>query len=307
MQGLLNETAGLLAFCRTVETGSFTAAALSIGTSPSSASKAVSRLEAMLGAKLFRRTTRTLSLTQEGEALFRRVRPILTEIEQAGDAVQSNQNTSGHLRVSLPGEFGRQLLAPIFEKFMAVHPSISLQLDMTDRHSDVVRDGYDAAYRVGYTDQNSLVSRTLTQLEMAVVAAPSFAANPDKAATTDALRELPFARYSIGGRAYPVRFADGTEFVPKGRLDLDTAVAIRQAVKSGIGLGYVIRLIVQEDLARGSLVEVVPSTILKPMPFQVLHALGRMPTHRLQVFTEFIAETVRRLQKSDRANGSSFC
>ncbi|WP_245503999.1 LysR family transcriptional regulator [Rhizobium leguminosarum] len=102
--GLLSETAGLLAFCRTVETGSFTAAARSIGTSPSSASKAVSRLEAVLGAKLFRRTTRTLTLTQEGETLFERVRPILNLIEQAGDVVQFNQNTSGKLRVSLPGE-----------------------------------------------------------------------------------------------------------------------------------------------------------------------------------------------------------
>ncbi|ASW08595.1 LysR family transcriptional regulator [Rhizobium sp. 11515TR] len=299
MYGLLSETTGLLAFCRTVETGSFTAASRSIGTSPSSASKAVSRLEAVLGAKLFRRTTRTLTLTQEGEALFERMRPILDLIEQAGDVVQFNQNTSGHLRVSLPGEFGRQLLGPIFEKFMVVHPGISLQLDMTDRHADVVRDGYDAAYRVGFAEQNSLISRTLAQLDMAVVASPSFEATRGKPVTAEMLRELPFARYSIGGRTYPVQLADGTEFIPKGRLDLDTAAAIHQAARSGIGLAYVIKLIVQEDLARGTLFEVIPSASLKRMPFQVLHALGRMPTHRLQVFTEFVAETVRALQEGD--------
>ncbi|MFC5757912.1 LysR family transcriptional regulator [Rhizobium sp. GCM10022189] len=299
MYGLLGESAGLLAFFRTVETGSFTAAARSIGTTPSSASKAVSRLEAVLGAKLFRRTTRTLTLTQEGEALFERIRPILDLIEQARDVVQLNQNTSGHLRVSLPGEFGRQLLAPIFEKFMAVHPGISLQLDMTDRHAEVVRDGYDAAYRVGHSDQNSLVSRTLAQLEMALVASPKFEAIRGKPVTLETLRELPFARYSIGGRNYPVQFADGTELMPKGRLDLDTAAAIHQAARSGIGLAYVIKLIVQEDLARGTLFEVIPSARLKRMPFQVLHAFGRMPTHRLQVFTEFVAETVRTLQERD--------
>lgn len=299
MYVLLGETAGLLAFFRTVETGSFTAAARSIGTTPSSASKAVSRLEAVLGAKLFRRTTRTLTLTQEGEALFERIRPILDLIEQARDVVLLNQNTSGHLRVSLPGEFGRQLLAPIFEKFMAVHPGISLQLDMTDRHAEVVRDGYDAAYRVGHSDQNSLVSRTLAQLDMALVASPNFEAIRGKPATVETLREMPFARYSIGGRTYPVQFADGTEFIPKGRLDLDTAAAIHQAARSGIGLAYVIKLIVQEDLARGTLFEVIPSAGLKRMPFQVLHAFGRMPTHRLQVFTEFVAETVRTLQERD--------
>ncbi|WP_204333586.1 LysR family transcriptional regulator [Rhizobium leguminosarum] len=303
--GLLSETAGLLAFCRTVETGSFTAAARSIGTSPSSASKAVSRLEAVLGAKLFRRTTRTLTLTQEGETLFERVRPILNLIEQAGDVVQFNQNTSGKLRVSLPGEFGRQLLGPIFERFMALHPGVSLQLDMTDRHADVVRDGYDAAFRVGYADQNSLVSRTLAQLEMVVVASPSFEAIRGTPATVEMLHELPFARYSIGGRAYPVQFADGTEFVPIGRLDLETAAAIHQAARSGIGLAYLIKLIVQEDLARGTLFEVVPSASLKRMPFQVLHAFGRMPTHRLQVFTEFVAETLRALQERDLSHWPS--
>lgn len=300
--GLLSETAGLLAFCRTVETGSFTAAARSIGTSPSSASKAVSRLEAIVGAKLFRRSTRTITLTQEGEALFERIRPILNLIEQAGDIVPFNQNPSGHLRVSLPGEFGRQLLKPIFEKFMAVHPGLSLQLDLTDRHADVVREGYDAAYRVGYADQNSLVSRTLAHLDMVVVASSSFEAIRGKTVTVDMLRELPFARYSIGGQPYAVQFADGTEFIPNGRLDLDTAAAIHQAARSGIGLAYVIKLIVQEDLTRGTLFEVVPSTSLKRMPFQVLHAFGRMPTHRLQVFTEFVAETVRALQEGERSH-----
>jgi len=296
VHSLLNETAGLLAFCRTVETGSFTAAARSMRMSPSSASKAVSRLETILATKLFRRTTRTLTLTQEGEALFQRVRPLLAKIEEAGEVVQFDRQVSGHLRVSLPAEFGRLLLAPIFEVFMDAHPNLSLQLDMTDQHADVVREGYDAAYRVGYTDQNSLVSRTLTQLEMAVVAAPAFKAVHGNVDTLDKLRELSFARYSTGGRAYPVRLADGTEFVPKGRLDFDTAGAIRQAAISGVAVGYLIKLIVQHDLDRGSLVEVVPSGMLKKMPFQVLHALGRMPSHRLQVFTAFVEENVRNLQ-----------
>lgn len=298
MSRLLSETAGLIAFCRTVETGSFTAAARSIGTSPSAASKAVSRLEAVVGAKLFRRTTRTLTLTQEGEALFGRVNSLLNQIEHAGDAVQSVGHPSGNLRISLPGEFGRQLLQPIFESFIGRHPGVTLQLDMSDRHADVVRDGYDAAYRIGYSEQNSLVSRTLAHLEMAVVASPTFELVNGEI-TTESLSKLPFARYSIGGRPYPVRFADGTEFVPSGRLDLDTATAIRQAAKSGVGLAYILKSVVRDDLARGSLVEVVPSASLKRIPFQVLHAMGKMPTHRLQLFTAFIAEVIQKAEKPD--------
>ncbi|NEK48511.1 hypothetical protein GUK36_03610 [Rhizobium leguminosarum] len=80
---------------------------------------------------------------------------------------------------------------------------------------------------------------------------------------------------------------------------------MHQAARSGIGLAYLIKLIVQEDLARGTLFEVVPSASLKRMPFQVLHAFGRMPTHRLLVFTEFVAETVRALQERDLSHWPS--
>jgi DNA-binding transcriptional LysR family regulator len=112
----------------------------------------------------------------------------------------------------------------------------------------------------------------------------------------DTLPELAFARYSVSGRPYPVQFADGTEFFPRGRLDLDSATAIQQAARSGVGVAHLIKLIVTEDLARGSLIEVVPSSSLKRMPFQVIHALGRTPTHRLTVFTEFVESTIRSLE-----------
>ena len=139
MQGLLSETAGLVTFVRVVETGSFSAAAKSLGATPSSASKSISRLENLLGAKLFRRSTRVLILTPEGEAFYERVMPLLRDIENATDVLQSNGTISGRLRISLPGEMGRLLVQSIFSGFLPSYPDISLEIGMTDSHVDIDR------------------------------------------------------------------------------------------------------------------------------------------------------------------------
>lgn len=293
MQGLLSETAGLVTFVRTVQTGSFSAAAKSLGATPSSASKRVSRLEVLLGAKLFRRSTRVLTLTPEGEAFYERVMPLLRELESSTDVVQSHGATSGHLRVSLPGEMGRLLLGPIFSHFMQAYPGISLEIGMTDRHVDILRDNYDIAFRVGHSDHNGLMSKTLSHLDMVLVAAPSLIERYGKVEETAKLRELPFARYSVQGRPYPVRFADGLEILPRGRLDLDSATAIKEAAKLGLGVAHVLKRIVQKDIDDGSLAVLLPNCELEKLPFRALHAFGRMPNLRMQLLTDFVTNFIR--------------
>lgn len=292
MESLLNETAGMLAFVRTVETGTFSAAARTLGVTSSAASKSVSRLESILHAKLFRRSTRLLAMTAEGEAFYARVMPLLREIEASADAVQSYRETSGHLKVSLPGELGRVMLGPIFNDFMPRFPGISLEIGMTDRHVDLVRENYDAAFRVGNSDRNELMCRTLAHLDMALVASPSFLRVNPVPGSVEQLSQLQFAKYSLGGKTYPVRFASGREFFPSGRIEFDTATAIREAARSGAGVAHLLKRVVEEDLREGSLVELLPNIRLQTVPFQALHASGSMPSHRLQIFTEFIAQVM---------------
>ncbi|WP_367828633.1 LysR family transcriptional regulator [Shinella sp. S4-D37] len=282
-----------MTFVRVVETGSFSAAAKSLGATPSSASKSISRLENLLGAKLFRRSTRVLMLTAEGEAFYERVMPLLREIENATDVLQSHGAISGRLRISLPGEMGRLLVRSIFSGFLPSHPDISLEIGMTDSHVDILRDNYDIAFRVGHTDHNGLMSRTLAHLDMVLVAAPSLIERHGRVQTVDGLRRLPFARYSVEGRPYPIRFADGLEVHPQGRLDLDSATAIKEAARRGLGAAHLLKRIVQKDIDDGSLVVLLPDRPLEKVPFRALHASGRMPSLRMQVLTDFVAETIR--------------
>lgn len=293
MSSLLNQSASLVAFVRAVEAGSFSAAARNAGTTPSAISKGIGRLEAELGTKLFRRSTRTLSLTPDGQAFFDRIAPLLRDIDDSADAIRPSGDARGRLRVSMPSEFGRLLMKPIATEFLARHPDLELDIVLVDRHVDVIGEGYDVVFRVGETAESDLKTRTLARLEMALVASPEFLHEQGHPTTVDALRELPFVRYLLRGRSLPVIFADGTTIVPQGRMGLDTGFGLRTAALSGMGVAYLMKCTVQEDIDRGDLVQVMKKHRLPSLPLQALHAFGRLTPVRVKLFSDFIAQQMR--------------
>ena len=302
MPRLLSEAPGLVAFVRAVEAGSFSAAARDLGTTPSAVSKSVARLERHLGARLFRRSTRFLALTPEGQAFFDRVSPLLQEIEQSGDVVQPSADLRGRLRVSLPSEIARLLMDAILTRFLTHHPSLDLEIGITDRPVDLVREDYDVAFRVGHQPGSDLMVRTLAQLEMVLVASPALLARWGVPRDIDGLRALPFARYVVGRRVPEIRFADGTTLVTRGRVGFDSGFGLRAAAKLGMGVAYLTRCIVEEDLRRGDLVVVLPDKPLPSLPFQALHAFGQGAPMRIRILSDFIAEEIGRMARSGGAD-----
>src|SRR5882762_6049714 len=174
MTTILEKTAGLVAFVPTVDSGSFSSAGRFIGSSPSAVSKSVARLERRLGVRLLHRSTRTLSLTAEGTAYYERVAPLLRAIEEAEDVVQVAAEAKGLLRVSAPQEFGRLLIASWAPEFLARHPGVKLELNVTDRNVDIIREGYDLAIRMGALRDTELISRKLANLRWILVASPAY-------------------------------------------------------------------------------------------------------------------------------------
>jgi DNA-binding transcriptional LysR family regulator len=170
MTSILEKTTGLVAFVRTVDAGSFSAASRLIGSSQSAVSKSVARLERRLGVRLIQRSTRTFSITAEGQAYYERAAPLLRGIEAAEEAVQVATEAKGLLRVSAPQEFGRILIAAWAPEFLARHPSVKLELNITDRNVDVIREGYDLAVRMGDLRDTELISRKLADLRWILVA-----------------------------------------------------------------------------------------------------------------------------------------
>lgn len=294
----LDNAAGLAAFINTVETGSFSAAARLTGATPSSVSKSVARLERRLGVLLFARSTRTLNLTLEGAAYFERIAPLLRALTDAQDVVQTASAAGGRLRVSLPSDLGRLLLDPLTRLFLARHPLIRLEVDMTDRHVDLIREGYDLVLRAGRVDDTELVVRALGEAPLVLVAAPDHLDRHGRPETLEALRAARHVRYRLGGRPFPITFADGSTLSPEGVLDCDSGFALRAAAINGVGIAQLLRWTVEEDLRAGRLEIVMPHAPLPVVPLQILHAFGRFQPLRARLFADFLADQLAALTRT---------
>lgn len=292
---LLDHTSSLVAFVRAVESGSFSAAARLADMTPSAVSKGIRRLESELHVKLFRRSTRQLSLTAEGQALLERVRPLLRGLEDAGAAVSSAGAVSGVLRASMPGELGRLLLSPLSATFLPHHPALELDLSLTDRYVDIVRDGFDVVFRVGVLEDSGLHARTLAHLPMALVATPGLVAAHAAPTTREALAMLPFVRYLVQGRTAPLVFADGSTLEPHGPLGTSSGAGLRAAALAGAGVAYLMKCTVQVDLDNGSLVELPSPVALPQLPLQAVHAFGTLPPARVSRFIDAVTVELEKL------------
>uniref|UniRef100_C5CZW5 Transcriptional regulator, LysR family n=1 Tax=Variovorax paradoxus (strain S110) TaxID=543728 RepID=C5CZW5_VARPS len=286
---VLDQAPGLVAFASAVEAGSFSAAARTLGTSPSAVSKSVARLEQRFGVRLFQRSTRVLSLTQEGAAYYERIAPLLRALDQAGDAMRPAGIAQGVLRITAPGDLGRILLEPVIGRFLPRHPELKLEMSLADRHVDLIREGYDIAIRAGQVADSDLTARRLADLPLVLVASPVYLARRGTPDSIEALHSHAHVRYMLGGKAFPIRFADGSVLNPAGVFDTDNSVALRIAALGDLGIVQILRLFVQDDIDAGRLVPVLPSQPLPLVTVSALHAFGRQAPARARLFIEFLA------------------
>src|SRR5258708_7187732 len=272
MASIPEKPTGLVAFVRTVDAGSFSAASRLIGSSQSAVSKSVARLERRLGVRLIQRSTRTLSLTAEGTAYYERVAPLLLAIEEAEDVVQAASEAKGLLRVSAPQEFGRLLIASWAPEFLARHPGLKLELNVTDRNVDIIREGYDLAVRMGDLRDAELISRKLADLHWILVASPTYLEKRGRPETIEDLRSHACVRYLTAGRPWPFEFASGESIVPDGQFDTDDSGSIRHAALNSAGIAYQLRMTVTDYIKDGRLVEVLPHLAMPPFPASAFRA-----------------------------------
>lgn len=285
---------GLTTFVRVVEAGSFTAGARLLESTPSAVSKTIARLEKRLGTRLFRRSTRALALTSEGSAYYERVAPLLRRLEDATEVLGNERLLGGRIRVSMPAQLGRALLAPITRDFMPSFPAISLEASLTDRRVDLLHDGFDLAIRVGPLEDSGLSVRSLGDLALILVAAPSYL---DRTGTPVLAADLTFhqhLRYRLSGASYPLHLPTSQSLVmPEGSFDADDGEALRTAACNGLGIAQLLLGSVREDLREGRLRQVLPDLPLPRVPVSALHGHGRMLPERMRMLVDFIANALR--------------
>lgn len=297
MATILERTAGLVAFVRTVDAGSFATAARLIGASPSAVSKSVARLEQRLGVRLLQRSTRTLSPTTEGSAYYERVAPHLRAIEEAEDIVQAPRNVRGLLRVTVPTTFGRPLIAAWADSFLERYPDIKLELSVTDRRVDLIRESFDIAVRIGELQDTNLIGRSLGELHYVLAASPKYLERRGTPGSIDDLKRHSCLRYLLAGRPQPFTFANGTRMVPEGPFDTDDAQYLIEAALEGAGITQFMRLAIEDELAAGRLRIVLPEMPMFTTPVYVLHPFGRQLPLRVRLFIDFLVEAIGSLSR----------
>jgi DNA-binding transcriptional LysR family regulator len=281
---------GLAAFVRAVEAGSFTAAAKLGGTTPSAVSKSIARLEKRLDVRLFRRSTRVTVLTKEGQRYYEEVAPLLEALAHAQDVLDPKRLIAGRLRVSLPADLGRTLLQAITTQFAPQFPEVVLDISLSDRRSDILREGFDLALRIGRLEDNSLFVRPLGTLPLALVASPAYLVARGEPASPAGLEQHAHILYRLDGRPYPIRFADGRSYVLDAMavMEADSGEALRIAAVNGLGIAQLILPTVQKDLDSGALVRVLAGNALQSVPVNIIHAFERRMPKRAERFVEFI-------------------
>jgi len=288
----LNGLQQLIAFAQTARRGSFAAAARDLGGAPSTLAKSVARLEASLGVKLFHRTTRQVSLTADGERLFRRCERVLAEMEGLrSEAAGSRANVGGTLRIDAPITYGRRVLLPLLARLLREHPALDLDLRLQDGYADLVRDGLDAAIRVGELRDSTLVARRIDWQDLVLVASPGYLAargQPRRIEQLAAHSAIVF-RMPTTGRDRPWQLRSGRRVVamhPANRIQVNDGEGMVTAAALGLGIAQIPDNIAFAELARGTLVELLPTHRPPSMPISVVMPSSRLQPPRLRALLE---------------------
>lgn len=284
----------LAVFVRVVELGSFTAAAGALEISKAAVSKYVDRLERRLGARLLQRTTRRLTLTEAGEALYLRGAAALAELADAErEVARLTGAPRGHLRVTAPVYFGEVHVAPLLHRFRAHYPDITLDLDFDNRFVDLVKERFDLALRITDLADSSLVARKLAPCPQVVCAAPAYLARRGVPKAPADLRDHECLSYSLDRTPKEWRFraARGRWIAVqvKGPIRCNNDIALKQAMLNGLGLRQIPRFIVESEIARGELVEVLADYESPPLNIYAVYATRRHLSPKVRVFVDFLA------------------
>ncbi|NTJ41431.1 LysR family transcriptional regulator [Agrobacterium larrymoorei] len=249
----------LEAFASVAASGSMSVAAKELGYSPAVISKRIKRLEEKLGARLFQRTTRQISLTEAGQGFHQRILAVLEGLEEAEDFVSGRSNTlTGTLKVSASTSFGRMHVAPHLKAFMERHPSLSINLVLSDEFIDIVAGGYDLAIRIADLSDSSLVAKRLAPVRRVLCASRDYIAQHGVPKTMDDLKKhrcLPAHNHDLWRLEGP---AGAINLRPEGMLITNSSEVIREAVLSGLGIALRSTWDIGPELESGKLVQVLP-------------------------------------------------
>jgi LysR family transcriptional regulator, regulator for bpeEF and oprC len=295
----------LAIFVKVAEKRSFVRAATDLGITQSGVSNAIKRLEDQVGTPLLVRTTRRVSLTEDGAAFFERCRQALAAIEEAELVLKRAQiKPSGTLRIDVPVAFGRLKLVPLLRPFQDEYPDVRLRITFTDRYIDLIEEGVDVCIRFGAMQDSSLIARRLTTTQFNVAGAPSYFAKYGRPKTPDDLSKhncLAFAardtrqirdwRFTVDG--------DEVTVTPNGSMSFSDGAALCEAAVDGCGIAQLHTYYLDTAFAHGRLVPILEKFYPKIDPISLVYPQTRHLTPNVRAFVDFMVARFKSSAKSE--------
>ena len=290
----MDRLANMEAFVRVADTKSFSEAARRLRSSKSLVSRQVAALEAELGVRLFHRTTRSLSLTEEGRGYHAQVARILTEIDEANLSVSKSQAAPrGRLRVSAPMSFGILHIGPAIHDFLSRYPEVELDLSLNDRFVDVVDEGFDLAIRVGRLSDSSLIARKLGQYRMMLCASQTYLKQQDAPRDPDDLKKHQCLCYSTNSLVPEWQFVSKDRkpwsVQINGPLHANNGDVLRAAALQGLGIVYLPSFIVGPDVQASTLASLLPEFVPTGTAIHAVYPHSRHLLPKVRAFIDFFA------------------
>lgn len=281
-------------FIRVVDTGSITLAAQRLGVAKSAVSRRIAELERRLGAQLVTRTTRRLTVTETGQAFYERARHVLADLFEAESSVaDAHGDLSGTLRVAAPVTFGLMHLAPILTEFMQFHPAVTVDVDFSDRHVNLIEDQFDVAVRIARLNDSSLIARRLCPIHQIVCASPAYLARHGTPATPADLAAHYCLRYSLDpqGRHWYYTAPDGTsgEVTVGAHAIASNGEFLRDAAIAGQGIARLPTFMVYRAVTAGELMPILTDHHWFEIGLYALYPPTRRLARRVRAFVDLLA------------------
>jgi DNA-binding transcriptional LysR family regulator len=289
----------LRCFVRAVELGSLSAVAREEGTTQPTVSKLMAALERELGVRLLERSTTSLQPTPQGSRFYQRALGVLAEYQEAvADARGQTDTPAGLVRVNAPSAFGQFRLNAMLAPFLARYPQVDIELILDDRMVDLVKDGVDIAVRQGRELPQDAVARLAGVSPRQLVAAPSYLRAHGKPKQPQDLPQFDYIRFAwlADGDLLTLQRGDQTEIVhTRGRYRVNNALAIRESLVDGGGIGLCPLWLVQDLLDSGTLVRVLPAWQGRQQPLHLLAPSRRYQPLRARLLLDYLATQIAQL------------
>jgi len=287
-------------FCAVVDAGSFVKAADALHMSKPAVSRYVADLEARLGVRLLHRTTRRLSLTEEGVVFNTRCRELLSGLEEAEAEVSSRSGTArGLLRVNVPVSFGIQTLATLWDAFHELHPQVRLNVELSDRVVDVVEEGYDLAIRIATLSSSSLISKRLASTRIVLCASPEYLNKYGEPSNPANLAEHKVIGYSywLGGDDWELEGPEGPVSVKiHPWMTTNNGDTCRAVALAHQGIILQPTFLVGDDLVSGRLVEILPEYRSIELGIYAVYPTRKHVAPKVRALVNFLEEKLSELE-----------